>query len=633
MIGLPWEQHITFLDDPKRVREIEQRVRDSVKTLANHPAILCWAIGNEIPSPIVRWHGARKIENFLQRLYRAVKAEDPAALVTYVNYPPTEYLHLPFLDFVCFNVYLESQDRLDAYLARLQNIAADRPLVMAEVGLDSLRNGEEKQASVLEWQVRTVFTAGCCGVFVFAWTDEWYRGGHEILDWDFGLVTRDRQPKLALDSVGKAFAQGAIRTETYWPRISVVVCTYNGSRTIRDCLDGLSRLDYPDFEVIVVDDGSTDGTADIARTYNVRVIATPNHGLSAARNVGLRAATGEIVAYTDDDARPDIHWLTYLAIAFQRDDSVGIGGPNIPPPGDGFVADAVAHSPGGPIHVLITDREAEHIPGCNMAFRKWALEAVGGFDEQFRIAGDDVDICWKLHASGHKLGFSPAAMVWHHRRTSVRAYWRQQVSYGKAEALLERKWPQKYSSAGHTLWEGRMYGPGLASALGWSSRRRIYHGTWGSALFQSVYQTASDGLWSLPLMPEWYLLISFLTGISLLGFLWRPLFIAAPLAIAAIAASIAQAGFSAKQHWHGDTQTHSKHGPASWALTASLHLLQPLARLTGRLEFRPHPLAQARRSRLHTPPHPLSRASGTKPGTPPKNASKPSRPSSEAQAA
>ena len=131
MVGLPWEQHVTFLDDASRAADIEKRVREGVRTCANHPALLAFAVGNEIPAAIVRWHGPQKIENFIRRLYNAVKAEDPTALVTYVNYPSTEYLYLPFLDFVCFNVYLESPERLEAYLARLQNIAGDRPLVMA----------------------------------------------------------------------------------------------------------------------------------------------------------------------------------------------------------------------------------------------------------------------------------------------------------------------------------------------------------------------------------------------------------------------------------------------------------------------------------------------------------------------
>ena len=185
MVGLPWEQHITFLDDKKQMQSIEERVRTGVRSCAGHPAVLCYAIGNEIPTQIVRWHGRKLVERFLRRLYMAAKSEDSTGLVTYVNYPSTEYLHLPFLDFLCFNVYLESQDRLKAYIARLQNIAGDSPLVLAEIGLDSRRNGLEAQAQALDWQTRSAFAGGCAGAFVFAWTDEWHRGGFDIEDWDF----------------------------------------------------------------------------------------------------------------------------------------------------------------------------------------------------------------------------------------------------------------------------------------------------------------------------------------------------------------------------------------------------------------------------------------------------------------
>ena len=158
MVGLPWEQHVTFLDDrgPRRGDRAE-RAGDRCGRCAGHPAILCYAIGNEIPASIVRWHGRRRIERFLRRLYDAAKREDPDALVTYVNYPSTEYLQLPFIDLVCFNVFLESGPQFESYLARLQNIAGDRPLLVTEAGLDSLRNSEEAQARALDWQVRTAF--------------------------------------------------------------------------------------------------------------------------------------------------------------------------------------------------------------------------------------------------------------------------------------------------------------------------------------------------------------------------------------------------------------------------------------------------------------------------------------------
>ncbi len=584
MVGLSAEQYIGFLIDRRRdAPDIADLVRAKVRSCAGHPALLCYALGNEIPAPMARWLGRRKVERYLERLYRVVKEVDPDGLVTYVNYPTTEYLRLPFLDLLCFNVYLESQERFDAYLARLQNLAGDRPLLMSELGLDSLRNGEDMQARSLDWQVRTTFAAGCAGVFVFSWTDEWYRHANDVPDWLFGLTRVDRSPKPALAAVGEAFAEAPFAPGLPWPRVSVVVCTYNGARTIRDCLDGLSRLDYPDYEVIVVDDGSSDATGVIARQYDCRLIQTENRGLANARNTGLAAATGEIIAYLDDDAYPDPDWLTYLAATFLRTGYAGVGGPNIAPPGDGPIAECVARAPGGPVHVLVTDREAEHIPGCNMAFRKSCLDAIDGFDPQFRTAGDDVDVCWRLQERGWTLGFHPAAMVWHHRRNSLRTYWRQQIGYGRAEAMLERKWPEKYNGPGHVRWAGRIYGSGLTHALGWR-RPRVYHGVWGGAPFQSLYQPAPSLLGSLPQMPEWYLMIASLATIAALSAVWRPFRLAVPLLAVAIVPPLAQAWLSAMRASFPDAPA------ASWptrvrrrVLTALLHLAQPLARLRGRL--------------------------------------------------
>ncbi|MGB0909311.1 MAG: glycosyltransferase [Nitrospirales bacterium] len=580
MVGLPWEQHITFLDDPKHIASIEERVRHSIQSCAGHPAILGYAVGNEIPSPIVRWHGQEKVELFLERLYRIVKAEDPEGLVTYVNYPTTEYLHLPFLDFVCFNVYLESEDTLNPYLARLQNIANERPLVLAEIGLDSMRKGEDTQAEVLDWQIRAVGAAGGAGAFIFAWTDEWYRGGYEIEDWDFGLTDRGRQSKPALGTVQQAFQEFPIQSNSEWPRISVVVCSYNGSRTIRDCLDALLQIDYPDYEVIVVNDGSTDQTESIANDYPFRVISTTNQGLSNARNTGMHAASGEIVAYTDDDAYPDPHWLTYLAHMFLTTSHAAVGGPNLPPKDDGWVAECVAHAPGGPIHVLLNDQLAEHIPGCNMAFRKSHLQAIGGFDPQYRAAGDDVDICWRLQEKGWTIGFHAAAQVWHHRRNSVRTYWKQQRGYGRAEALLEQKWPKKYNVAGHVSWEGRLYGKGTTSA-GFGRTSRVYQGVWGSAPFQLMYQADPSKALSILSMPEWSVAVVTFACLSLAGLLWTPLLVAVPLFFLAIGTT-GYLAFRRARRSPFEIPTTSFQRMQSQLVTAGLHLLQPIARLTGR---------------------------------------------------
>jgi O-antigen biosynthesis protein len=583
MVGLPWEQHITFLDKRQVARDIQRRVCAGVRACAGHAGVLCYTVGNEIPSSIVRWHGRRRIERFLEELYWAAKAEDPEGLFTYVNYPTTEYLQLPFVDLFCFNVFLESQERLAAYLGRLHNLAGDRPLILAEIGLDSLRHGEQTQARVLDWQVRTVLGGGGAGAFIFNWADEWYRGGFEIEDWKFGLVSRDRRPKPALETVRKAFAESPFSADQPWPRISVVVCCYNAETTLRDCLESLRQLEYPNFEVIVVDDGSTDGSAGIARDCGFRLISTENRGLSAARNSGLQAATGEIVAYTDSDCCPDPHWLTYLANAFMNSKHAGMGGPNIAPPDDGLIAECVATAPGGPVHVLLSDDVAEHIPGCNMAFWKSCLEEIGGFDPQFRAAGDDVDVCWRLQQQGWTLGFSPAAMVWHHRRSSVRAYWRQQAGYGKAEALLERKWPEKYNAAGHVTWLGRVYANGRPRILGWVNR--VYHGTWGSAPFQTLRQSPPNTTLVLPLMPEWYLVILALVALSALGEVWKPLLLTAPLLVVAVGIPLVQAALAAERASFSTAFCSPWDKLKLRGLTAFLQLLQPLARLYGRLRW------------------------------------------------
>jgi GT2 family glycosyltransferase len=582
MIGIPWEQHITFLDDSTRVRRILDETRVSIRGLARHPAVLCYVVGNEIPPSVVRWYGQAHIERFIKQLCDVVKSEDPSALATYVNFPSTEYLDLPFLDFLAFNVYLESKESLKSYLARLQNIAGERPLVMAEIGLDSRRNGEAGQAQSLDWQIATAFEAGCAGAFVYAWTDEWFRGGNDIDDWDFGLTTRDRQPKPALRAVSARLAKVPFAPDYQWPKVSIVVCSCNGARTIAETLAALESLEYPDYEIIVIDDGSIDQTSTIANKHSVRLIRTENNGLSAARNQGLAAATGEIIAYIDDDAYPDPHWLTYLAASFLRTEHAGIGGPNLAVPGDGAIADCVANAPGGPIHVLLSDDIAEHIPGCNMAFRREKLLAIGGFDPRFRAAGDDVDLCWRLQERGWTLGFAPSAVVWHHRRNSIKSYLKQQFGYAKAEALLADKWPAKYNSAGHVTWQGRLYGKGIVEAV--FARSRIYHGQWGSAPFQSVYQVSPGNLSSLSLMPEWYFVLMLLGFLTTLGISWTPLLWLMPLLIGGAGLTVVQAArVSRRATFHSNpTSKFAKTGLR--LLVIWLHLVQPAARLLGRVQ-------------------------------------------------
>jgi GT2 family glycosyltransferase len=581
MVGLAWEQHVAFLEDPRRARDIVARIGRQVRECHGHPAILCYAIGNEIPAAIVRWHGKRPIERFLQRLHWEAKERDPGGLFTYVNYPSTEYLELPFLDLVAFNVFIEREAAFETYIARLQNLSGNRPLLVTEVGLDSRRNGPLAQARALRCQVRHAFASGAAGVFVFSWTDEWHRGGTEITDWDFGIVDRERRPKPALAAVDQAFANVPFRASRQWPKVSVVVCTHNGERTLPECLSRLRALRYPDFETIVVCDGSCDRSPRIAREHGAIVIETSHRGLSHARNSGIARATGEIVAFLDDDAYPDADWLHYIADGLRDGRYAGVGGPNIPPQDGRLVPDAVAAAPGGPIHVLVSDREAEHLPGCNMAFRTSALKEIDGFDERFRTAGDDVDVCWRLQKAGKRLGFSPGAVVMHRRRDSVARYLRQQFGYGAAEALLERKWPARYNRSGASRWTGRIYEQQLTP--GSRPRPLIRYGTWGTGLFQSICYPPPSTLTSLLRMPESLMLLALFGVVSALGLFWGPLLMALAPLVGILAWMVAEAlahGWSA----HPATPARSRLQTLERRLlTSLLFVLQPCARLAGRL--------------------------------------------------
>jgi O-antigen biosynthesis protein len=224
----------------------------------------------------------------------------------------------------------------------------------------------------------------------FAFTDQWWRGGVDVEDWAFGLVNTARAPKAAAAAVALAFADAPFSKadRATWPTVSVVVCAYNAADTLEDNLVSLEALTYPRFEIILVNDGSRDRTSAIGHAHpRVTVIDIPNGGLSAARNVGLAHATGEIVAYTDADTRVDRDWLTFLVQPFLRLDVVGSGGPNVVPADDVPIAQCIARAPGGPTHVLLDDRIAEHVPGCNMAFRREALSAIGGFNPIYLRAG------------------------------------------------------------------------------------------------------------------------------------------------------------------------------------------------------------------------------------------------------
>lgn len=512
-VTIPWTQHVDFLKRRACLAEADRLLLEAISRFRGHPALAGYFVANEIESTLVRWMGAERVVEQIERLIDLGHANDPDALFAYANYPSTEYLLPQNQDFVAFNLYLEDRSSYAAYLARLQNLAGNKPLFLSEFGIDSGGHGEEGQAEKLRWAVEEAALAGVAGTTIFSWSDLWQRGGRTVEDWSFGLTRRDGSAKPALSAVREAWAPrcgpGDGIALSRLPRISVIVCTYRGSATLVPCLDSICALDYPDFEVIVVNDGGDARVADIASDYEGLVLVdTPHEGLGAARNHGAARASGEILAYTDDDCVVEKKWLRWIALQFESDPSLGgAGGPNLPPPPESARRAQVAAAPGGPTHVLLSDTRAEHLPGCNLAVRREVFDKVGGFHTVFRSAGDDVDFCWRVLEAGHGLGFHAAAFVWHHRRFTYRAYLRQQIGYGRAEALLMPMHDERFQGVGGAVWQGRVY----------VARRRfgpfVYHGRYGHEPFQLMYPGGDSWFGEVALHALWWLVaLAFLVG-------------------------------------------------------------------------------------------------------------------------
>ncbi|MES2982088.1 MAG: glycosyltransferase [Verrucomicrobiota bacterium] len=480
--GLDWRQYEDFISRPHLFSSAIIRLSEWLNAHAHHPALAGVYVGNEIPSDLVRWMGPDHIRQSLENLIHIGRGIAPHVLFAYANYPSTEYLELENADFTAFNIYLENADAFVSYVRRLHNIAGDRPLVISEFGLDSVRNPPEAQAETFSWGLKHAYAEETAGFTVYAWSDLWFNAGMEVTDWSFGITDRQGNQKPAFE-ICRDFQP--VTPSTTQQTYTIIVCTRNGAPRISSCLHAIDALAGGPYETIVVDDGSTDQTAEIvSKTFpHMRLLSIPPSGLSAARNLGAEAASGQIFVYTDDDCVPDFEWISRLDRAFQNPEIAAAGGPNLPPKARSAEEAIISAAPGAPSHVLLDDTRAEHLPGCNIAVRREAFETIGGFNPAFRTAGDDVDFCWRLRDAGYELGFASGAFVWHHRRPSIMGFLKQQIGYGHAERILLTIHPNRFSKNGETRWDGFVYVGGVIR-VGHDSL--IYHGPMGQAGYQSI---------------------------------------------------------------------------------------------------------------------------------------------------
>jgi cellulose synthase/poly-beta-1,6-N-acetylglucosamine synthase-like glycosyltransferase len=230
------------------------------------------------------------------------------------------------------------------------------------------------------------------------------------------------------------------------PDISIVIPVHNSLKTVTKCLDSLAALDHPSYEVIMIDDGSTDGTAEACESYDgVTVIRLEKGGPSRARNVGVHTARGEFIAFTDGDCVADRHWLTELEKGFASPNVAGVGGDQRSPEDEtekGRHIQEFLKTIGFLTDYIKTDREMKetvHNPTCNSAYRKSILEEVGGFDETL-WPSEDVELDLKIRRLGYKLLYNPAAVVGHYRPTTYGGLARMMRRYGASQWPLFRKY-------------------------------------------------------------------------------------------------------------------------------------------------------------------------------------------------
>lgn len=256
-------------------------------------------------------------------------------------------------------------------------------------------------------------------------------------------------------------------------RVSVVVPVHNGEATLADCLRALAgqSLSRDDYEIIVVDDGSTDASAAIARRFAVGLLQQRQQGAAAARNSGLQAALGEWVAFTDADCIPSRTWLKTLLDA--------VGQPNGDAPSLGAAGRVFGYRSSSPPARFVdltggfdAERHLGHAafpfaPSGNVMYRRAVIAACGGFDTRYATY-EGCELHNRLsRAYGGAFHFEPRAVVLHRHRTNWAGYWRQQVGYGRGygQFLLHHRGEVPWSAAREARAWGRVVALGVAACV------------------------------------------------------------------------------------------------------------------------------------------------------------------------
>jgi len=223
--------------------------------------------------------------------------------------------------------------------------------------------------------------------------------------------------------------------------VSIIVITYNAKDDLKECLQSLVTQDYSEIEIIVVNDASTDGTAelveDFIKTANSDITVVTNRtnlGVAGSRNAGIRHAKGDVIAFTDSDCVADHDWVSELVRSYECNDVAAVGGKildarmagiwNVTNKGHDFVASQEGYVP--------------FIKGCNMSFKGDLLRGYM-FNDEIKYGYEELLLCDSLTDNGYKIYYNPRAVVHHKHRTSLEALLKQKYLRGMSSVWYLRK--------------------------------------------------------------------------------------------------------------------------------------------------------------------------------------------------
>lgn len=224
------------------------------------------------------------------------------------------------------------------------------------------------------------------------------------------------------------------------PKISVILCERNSEECIEECIESVFQQNFKNFELIAVDDHSTDSTKEkikkMQKKYPLKLVELEKHfGVSKARNKGIKEAQGEFIAFIDSDCIAEKNWLQELIKGFDEK-TVSVGGPNLVPKNGNKnqkVFDELLELISGIGSSYVKNSkeiiEVKHNPSCNSIYTKKILIEMNGFNEKLS-SNEDPELDFRIRKTGKKIKFNPNAVVFHHRKDSVKKIFNQAFWFG-----------------------------------------------------------------------------------------------------------------------------------------------------------------------------------------------------------